>query len=78
MNALKFDLKDTPQLEEKKKIPIFLYHGNKDNMINHNIAKMSYQTIFEMKFNTEMTIEEGLEHTLSEKELLQISKFIHK
>ena len=42
MNALKFDIKDTPLLEEKKKTPIFLYHGTKDSMINHHLAKMSY------------------------------------
>ncbi|CDW78472.1 phospholipase carboxylesterase family protein [Stylonychia lemnae] len=77
MNALKFDLNNAPLYEEKKNTPIFLYHGEADNMINYHVAQLSYKEVFDQKFNANLTLESGMEHTLSEKELRLLQKFIH-
>jgi phospholipase/carboxylesterase len=39
MNALKVDWKNIQDLENKKKMPVFMYHGESDDMIKHTIAK---------------------------------------
>ena len=44
MNALKVsDWKNIPDIDAKKKMPVFMYHGESDDMIKHTIAKQTYQ-----------------------------------
>jgi phospholipase/carboxylesterase len=42
MNALKIDWSQVPALGDKKNMPVFLYHGEGDDMIKHTIARMTY------------------------------------
>ena len=51
MNAMKIDWATVPKLEEKKKTPIFLYHGDSDEMIKHTIAQQTYQEFHDQGFN---------------------------
>eukprot|EP00347_Sterkiella_histriomuscorum_P020712 403336766 len=80
MNALKFDISKIPAYEEKKKTNIWLYHGIDDNMIRIDIAKMSYEALRskEHGFNVTFQEEEGLDHSLSQKELMLLKQHLHK
>ena len=50
MNALKIDWNNVKELEQKKKLPIFLYHGENDEMISQKISGMSYKEFHEQGF----------------------------
>ena len=56
------ELKD---LEAKKKTPLFLYHGDKDQMINHRIAMMTYKELQDKGFNLNFEVEDYLDHSVS-------------
>ena len=45
MNATQIDWSKVPEIEEKRKTPIFLYHGESDGVISQKIAKLTYDDL---------------------------------
>jgi phospholipase/carboxylesterase len=45
MNATQIDWVQVPEIEDKRKIPIFLYHGESDGVISQKIAKLTYDDL---------------------------------
>ena len=64
------------RLSEKKKMPIFLYHGSADNVIPIYVAQKSYKRLIDANYNISFKIEEGVEHDISDKGFEEGSKFI--
>ena len=69
--------KEEIDLELKKQTPIFLYHGERDNMIDVESAKMSYGLLDKYGLKYSLTTEKGLEHSISLDEIEKLSKFIN-
>ena len=78
MNA--FNVKEwssIPELDKKQELPVFLYHGEADDMIKHTIANQTYQELREKGFkNFTLQTEPGIGHSLSEKEIQSLKKFL--
>ena len=72
------DILKIPQLEEKKKAPMFLYHGQEDPMISEELAKLTYQTFAEHGFTYDFHSEPSLEHSLSLEEIEKLKAFFGK
>ena len=75
---LALDVKDWEKeidLELKRKSKIFLYHGSADPMISCDGSVMTYGLLDKHNIKYSLTIEEGLEHSLSMKEIEKISGF---
>jgi len=64
--------------EEKKNIPIFLYHGINDEIILVEQAEKSYQKLMKEGFNIQFTKEKMLGHGVSDEELLKMRNFLHE
>ena len=45
MNATQIDWVRVPEIGEKRKTPIFLYHGESDGVISQKIAKLTYDDL---------------------------------
>ena len=74
MMALKFnDWEKEIDLELKRKSKLWFYHGRADPMIPCTSATMSYGLLDKHDLKYSLTIEEGLEHSLSVKEIELIS-----
>ena len=57
--------KEQIDMELKKKTPMFLYHGDRDQMIDIQAAQMSYSLLDKHGLNYSLTVEKGLEHSIS-------------
>ena len=67
---------ETLDLECKKNTPIFLYHGEDDQMIDVNSAKLSYSMLDKYGVKYSLKTEKDLGHSISEKEIGLIGKFM--
>ena len=70
--------KEQIDFELKKQTPMFLYHGDRDNMIDIQAAKLSYSLLDKHGLDYSLTIEKGLEHSVSLDEIEKLSKFMQK
>ena len=77
MNPIKHDWNKV-DLELKKKTPLFLYHGENDQVISPKLAKYTYKELFDRELNMSFETESGLEHSLSIKEIEKVREFFNK
>lgn len=61
--------------DSKKKLPIFLGHGNSDFVIPEFFAQLSYSLLYNNKFNTKYK-SYNVGHNINEEELADIKEFI--
>lgn len=62
-------------LDLKRKTPVFLYHGQNDPIINIKTAQLSYSKLDQYGIDYNLTVENGLEHSISIDEIKKISEF---
>ena len=77
MHAYSLDLSED-QLIEKRKTPLFLYHGVRDPMVPWQNAKLTYLEFDRLGLNYDLRSEADLEHSLSLKELGEVRKFLRE
>ena len=65
-------------LDIKNDTPIFLYHGERDPMIDVHQAKLSYSMLDKYGLKYSLTTEKGLEHSMSLPEIEKLSKFFNE
>ena len=64
--------------EKRKLIPILLYHGVDDPMVNFEYSNSSYDSLIRNEFNIELHKEEGLDHGISLDELEILKSYYSK
>ena len=65
-------------LDLKRKTPVFLYHGQDDPMIDIHTAQLSYGLLDKYGIKYNLTVEKGLEHSISLDEIKKVSEFMTK
>ncbi|TNV73468.1 hypothetical protein FGO68_gene16404 [Halteria grandinella] len=77
MNALKIDWSRVAQ--EKKEMPIFVHHGEADDVIQHKVAIKTYQEFIDNGFKKmEIKTEKHVGHSLSERELQRMRQYVRE
>ncbi len=65
-----------PLPKSKARMPIFLYHGTDDDVIEPEGAKNTYKPLFDQGFNVRLVTEPGLGHTISQIEVGRAREFL--
>lgn len=63
--------------EDRKKIPLFIYHGNRDEIVPYNNTRPVAEVVFK-DFNFTFENDPGLGHTYSWKEFIVLKKWMKK
>ena len=69
--------KDGTFTEKKKHLPLFLYHGKSDGVVQYQMASKSYEKLKASGFEKmEFYSEEYLPHSVSDTEIQKITDFL--
>ena len=74
--AIELAKQESLDLETKKNTPIFLYHGEDDQMIDVHSAKLSYGMLDKYGIKYSLKTEKELGHSISIDEIGLIGKFM--
>lgn len=72
------DFDAIPSLNEKQKRTILLYHGSADEHLPHDLALITYRELERCGFALDITVEEGLRHSVSHKMLIALKLYLQK
>lgn len=67
-----------PHPEMNKDTPIFMAHGNVDQVVNFNMGKLSYDFLKEKGYNASFRVYEGMGHSACLEELDEIEDFLRQ
>jgi predicted peptidase len=69
---------DELNIKEKNKTPLWIYHGEEDEFVSEENAKMSYDQIKSVGVDFEWTTEKGLGHWMLPDEIHGMRDFLTK
>ncbi|KAK4247789.1 Phospholipase/carboxylesterase/thioesterase [Corynascus novoguineensis] len=67
-----------PKPEFNKETPIFMAHGDSDQVVNLELGKKSYELLKSMGYNVTLKIYEGMEHSACPEELDEVESFLRE
>ncbi|KAL2142434.1 hypothetical protein VTI28DRAFT_1143 [Corynascus sepedonium] len=67
-----------PKPEFNKETPIFMAHGDSDQVVNPELGKMSYELLKSMGYKATLKIYERMEHSACPEELDEVESFLRE
>ncbi|KAL2020997.1 hypothetical protein VTK56DRAFT_7771 [Thermocarpiscus australiensis] len=67
-----------PKPEVNKETPVFMAHGDSDQVVNFELGKMSYDLLKGMGYNVTLKVYEGMDHLACLEELDDVEAFLRE
>lgn len=65
-----------PKPEHNKETPVWMGHGDSDNVVNFQLGKRSYEMLKEMGYNATFKVYPGMTHSACPEELDEVEQFL--